>query len=91
MSIGQSDASGKRLETASYQYDHRGLRNSKTLHGEKGNAQSTTTHYLYSEDKQLLAEISADGKITRQYVYLADMPIAVIDTTQGNRVIDRGT
>jgi RHS repeat-associated protein len=56
-----------------YTYDHRGLRNTKTTHG-------NTTHYLQDESHQLIAELNAQGRITRQYVYLADMPVAVIDS-----------
>jgi RHS repeat-associated protein len=56
---------------ARYRYDHRGLRVSKETGG-------TRRHYLY-EDRKLRAELSADGKIARQYVYLADQVVAVID------------
>ncbi len=41
---------------------------------------SQTTHYLYSQDKQILAEVNPEGKIDRQYIWLADMLLAVIDT-----------
>ncbi|MBZ2210049.1 DUF2235 domain-containing protein [Massilia sp. R798] len=56
---------------ARYRYDHRGLRVSKETGG-------ALRHYLY-EDRKLRAELTADGKITRQYVYLADQVVAVID------------
>lgn len=38
--------------------------------------------YLY-EDKQLSAELDGQGRITRQYIQLADTPIAAIETPQG--------
>ena len=56
---------------ARYRYDHRGLRVAKETGG-------TLRHYLY-EDRKLRAELSADGRIARQYVYLADQVVAVID------------
>jgi RHS repeat-associated protein len=62
-------------ELAAYTYNHRGERVGK----------STTqgrTAYLY-DDKQLTAELDGQGRITRQYIYLADMPIAAIDTPAG--------
>ena len=60
---------------ASYRYNHMGERIAKTVNGR-------TTRYLY-EGRQLMAEVDEQGKITRQYVYLADLPIAVIDTPGG--------
>jgi len=81
---------------ARYQYDHRGLRIGKTvMHSPAESASvraepvealtthSTTTHTLYDESRQPLAELDAQGRITRQYVWLADLPLAVIDTPQG--------
>jgi len=61
---------------ARYAYDHRGLRNAKTTGGE-------TTHYLYDEARQPLAELDAQGKLSRQYIYLADTALALIDTPEG--------
>jgi RHS repeat-associated protein len=60
-------------QSSEYAYDHRGLRNTKTTHG-------NTTHTLHDESHQLIAELDAQGRLTRQYVYLADMPVAVIDS-----------
>ena len=57
---------------ASYRYNHKGERIAKTVKGH-------TTHYLY-EGRQLLAEVDEQGKITRQYIYLADLPVAIIDS-----------
>ena len=61
---------------ASYTYSHRGERIGKTVSG-------ATTQYLYNEAGQISAELDANGRITRQYLYLADQPIAVIDTPDG--------
>jgi RHS repeat-associated protein len=69
---------------ASYTYNHQGLRNSKTIHS-KTTSDQNTTHYLYSADKQLLAEVDSNGQIQRQYIYLADILLAVIDT-QGQQL-----
>lgn len=76
------DALGQLIEVrqesrrlASYRYNHRGERIAKTSHDGQ-------THYLY-EAGRLSAELDGQGRITRQYVYLADQPVAVIDTPKG--------
>ena len=76
------DALGRLVEVrqenknlAGYTYNHRGERVLKTAGGQ-------TTAYLY-EEKQLNAELNAIGQIVRQYIYLADLPLAVIDTPWG--------
>jgi RHS repeat-associated protein len=77
------DAHGRLLQVrdndkllATYKYSHRGQRiEKKTGHQH--------TLFLYDEQSQLMAELDAAGKITRQYVYAANVPIAVIDS-QGN-------
>jgi RHS repeat-associated protein len=73
------DAHGRLLQVrdndkllATYSYSHRGQRI------EKKTGQQHTL-YLYDEQSQLMAELDAAGKITRQYVYAANVPIAVID------------
>ena len=76
----ESNASAPGKTIASYTYNHRGERISKTAHGKT--VQGKTTHYLY-EDGQLSAELNEQGQITRQYLYLAGQPIAVIDSPEG--------
>uniref|UniRef100_UPI0038B2F8C3 phospholipase effector Tle1 domain-containing protein n=1 Tax=Verminephrobacter aporrectodeae TaxID=1110389 RepID=UPI0038B2F8C3 len=83
----QWDALGKLTEVrekgtslARYHYNHRGERISKTT-------ASSNTAYLY-EDRQLSAELDAQGRITRQYIYLANRPIATIDTPAGRPLAD---
>ena len=61
---------------ARYRYDHRGLRNTRQVG-------ARTTHTIYDEHHQPLAELDADGRILRQFIWLADLPLAVIDTPQG--------
>jgi RHS repeat-associated protein len=83
---------------ATYTYDHRGLRIGKVVlqepspargrgqgegRSEAAHAASSAAGYLYNEQRQLIAELNAQGRITRQYVWLADLPVAVIDTPQG--------
>ncbi|MFC4622337.1 RHS repeat-associated core domain-containing protein [Comamonas nitrativorans] len=68
-----------RQEIARYHYDHRGLRIAKDAGGR-------TTSYLYSADRHLLAELNASGHIQRQYIYLADLLLAVIDTPKGAKL-----
>ena len=64
---------GRRL--ARYRYNHRGERIAKTsAEGQR--------YYLYRGGK-LAAELDGRGRITRQYIYLADQPVAVIDTPDG--------
>jgi RHS repeat-associated protein len=60
-----------------------GLQATTRTAGESAGRSESTTGYLYNEQRQLIAELNAAGRITRQYVWLADMPIAVIDTPQG--------
>jgi RHS repeat-associated protein len=73
------DALGRLMEVreearpiATYRYDHRGLRIAKQV-----GAQTTLT--LYDESHQPLAELGEQGRITRQFVWLADLPLVVID------------
>jgi len=61
---------------ARYGYDHRGLRNVKHANGH-------TRYTLHDEARQPLAELDGAGRILRQYVWLADLPLAVLDTPQG--------
>jgi RHS repeat-associated protein len=80
------DALGRLVEVrqenktyAAYTYNHRGERVGKTINK---TAQGQTTRYLY-ENGQVAAELNEAGQITRQYLYLADQPIAVIDSPFG--------
>ncbi len=66
-------------EIARYRYDHRGLRIAKDAGGHN-------TGYLYSADRHLLAELNASGHMERQYIYLADLLLAVIDTPKGAKL-----
>lgn len=59
----QVDRNGKRV--ASYGYDARGRRVSKTVDGEKGENRV----FIYSGE-QLIAEAAEDGKILKQFIYL---------------------
>jgi RHS repeat-associated protein len=61
---------------AHYTYNHRGER----IHKSAG---KEDTAYLYNDSRQLQAELNNKKHITRQYIYLADMPLAVIDTPEG--------
>ncbi len=40
---------------------------------------NTVTHYLYSTDGQLLAELDSSGNTLREYLYLQSWPVAVVD------------
>jgi RHS repeat-associated protein len=74
------DALGKLLEVrdgkrvlARYRYNHRGERIEKTAGGEH-------TYYLY-EDRKIVAELDGKGALRRQYIYLSNQPVAVVDTS----------
>jgi RHS repeat-associated protein len=75
------DALGRLMEVreggktlARYVYNHRGERIAKEAGGH--------TYFLYREG-HLAAELDAKGLLLRQYVHLADAPIAMIDSPQG--------
>lgn len=72
---------------ARYAYDHRGLRIARTRL-DPVTAAPTTTHTLHDDARQPLAELDADGMLVRQYLWLADLPLAVLDTPAHP---DRGT
>jgi RHS repeat-associated protein len=72
---------GDRL-LARYRYNHRGERVSKEVGGR---------HTLYLvEDRRVLAELDAQGRVLRQYVHLGEAPLAVIDRVPG-RPAGRGS
>jgi len=72
---------GRRV--ASYAYNHRGQRTRKTVYDESGNA-SAVRFYLW-KGAQLAAEISPDGTVLAQYLYLNDgrrsLPLAKLQRT----------
>lgn len=65
---------------AQYRYNHRGERVSRRTPG-------GLTQFLYDEARRLQAEVDADGRITRQFVHLADLPVAIIDSRPGGERI----
>lgn len=58
---------------AAYAFDHRGQRVRRTVEG-------LTVHDLH-DDRRRSAEIAADGEVRRLWVWLGDLPIAVVDPT----------
>jgi RHS repeat-associated protein len=73
-----SDA--RRGTQAHYTYSHRGERIAKQVGPQH-------TQYLY-QDRRLSAELDARCRLQRQYLYLDKLPLAVIDTPQGQRLHD---
>ncbi len=72
------------FESADYGYDFRDQRVWRKIVG----LPSTTIHYIFDEDGHLLAEHDgSSGAVLREYVWLDDMPIAVIDSTSGSPII----
>jgi RHS repeat-associated protein len=74
----ESDAASNtgHLVLANYQYDHRGLRISKTTASEK-------THYAYDDQRQLTTEMNQNGQVVRQYIYMGTLPVAQIHSPTG--------
>ncbi|MHB0916491.1 MAG: RHS repeat-associated core domain-containing protein [Thiobacillus sp.] len=62
-------------ELARYRYNHQGLRV-----GKQTGAESTYT--LYNEARQRIADLDANGRITRQHLWLGDHLIATLDARQ---------
>ena len=60
--------------TTRYRYNQRGQRIAK-----RGAQQQ---HYLYDGQRHRIAELDAHGRLTRQYVWLGDQLLAVIDPPQ---------
>jgi RHS repeat-associated protein len=78
----RTDVSDSSRTQTRYAYNHRGERVRKVVNAGNGRA-AHATHYLYDDSRQLAAELNDRGQIVRQYVYLADMPVALIDTPDG--------
>lgn len=57
--------------TASYQYNFKGERVSKTLNG-------NTTHFIYDGNGQLIAEADSNGVIQQEYIFLNGQRLASI-------------
>lgn len=62
-------------DSAHYRYNHHGLRVSKQVGSE-------STYALYNDQRQRIADLDANGHITRQYLWLADQLIATLDARQ---------
>jgi len=75
-----AEVSDARGTLARFGYDHRGARAWRAVGGR-------VTHHLQDESRQPLAEFDEHGRVVRQYVYLADRPVAVIDAAPaGERI-----
>ena len=71
---------------ATYTYDGRGQRVSKTAGG-------MTTHFVYGLNGELLGEINTDGSARIEYVYFNGQPIAVyskLAKTEKRRFTEKG-
>jgi RHS repeat-associated protein len=63
-----------------YGYDAFGRRVWRTVIG----TSNVTTHYIFDESGRLLAEHDGStGNVVKEYVWIDDMPIAVIDSSSG--------
>jgi RHS repeat-associated protein len=66
-------------DQGTYGYDYQGRRVWRTV---TGSSSTTQTHYVFDEAGRLLAEHDgATGAVLREYVWLDDMPVAMIDST----------
>jgi RHS repeat-associated protein len=48
----------------------------------KSGGPAGTVNYVYDEDGRLLGEYNSNGVATREYVWLGEMPLAVLSTTE---------
>ncbi|GAB3254666.1 RHS repeat-associated core domain-containing protein [Chitinimonas naiadis] len=76
------DARGRLIQAggASYTLNTQGQRTGKTYQGQ-------TTLYHYDAAGHLVAETDNEGHTRKEYIYLADTPVAVIDADQSVRYI----
>jgi RHS repeat-associated protein len=66
-------------DQGTYGYDYQGRRVWRTV---TGSSSTTQTHYVFDQAGRLLAEHDgATGAVLREYVWLDDMPVAMIDST----------
>ncbi len=73
-------AGASEREIASYYYNHQGLRVAKTVNPPDGSSYREYT--LYDTQRHRIADLDAQGRITRQYVWIDELLIAVIDAKQ---------
>lgn len=67
-------------DAASYGYDFQGRRVWRTVFG----TTTVQSHYVFDQDGHLLAEHDgATGAVVREYVWLDDMPVAMVDSSSG--------
>jgi hypothetical protein len=68
------------VDAAYYAYDYRGQRVARSVIAPTWAA----THYIFDLDGHLLAEHNGDtGAVIKEYIWLDDMPIAVVDRSSG--------
>lgn len=78
------DVSVSGVDAGSYGYDFKGQRVWRTSTA----TPIPTTHYIFDEAGHLLAEHNgATGAVLREYVWLDDMPVALIDSTGSSPAI----
>jgi hypothetical protein len=46
---------------------------------------STTTVFVHDLDNHIIAELNASGQTLREYIWLGDMPVAVVDNVASGR------
>ena len=74
-------------EGATYAYDARGRLSARTVTHASAPT-STTTVYVHDLNDHIIAELNASGQTLREYIWLDDMPVAVVDNVQsGSPVI----
>ncbi len=80
--LAEVHAAGRML--ARYRYDHRGLRDARETAGGR-------EYFLHDADRRLSAHLNASGHITRQYLYLGQTPLLLIDTPHGRAPAEPGS
>ena len=67
---------------ATYSYDAQSRLSMRTV-TQSTAPTTTTTLYVHDQDDHIIAELSASGQTLKEYLWLGDMPLAVVDGSGG--------
>lgn len=78
-SLADPSRRGQTAPAQSRRPDHAG----RPDHTGGGPTRLVTTHFVYNPNGRLLAELDRHGRVLRKYIWLEDMPLSLVDRTQG--------